>query len=187
MSSDETRDHEITGVGQLIGTSSYPTCGVSGTCATLGGATSYADTDSRPVPHSEGRAVVVLGAYSRSGRWRVNRLIRPSHPFLATSGKTSRLIAQQASRPVVIPRTAVDTPEQSSTEGWSALNYDTFAPEVFERTWQEIADACERGLRSPGYPASERPLLYDLLGAARECARPGAGQHLELASQRRAA
>lgn len=43
---------------------------------------------------------------------------------------------------------------------------------AFVRTWEAVARACEQGLADPAYPDERRAGLYDLLGAARECAEP---------------
>jgi hypothetical protein len=53
--------------------------------------------------------------------------------------------------------------------------------EAFAHTWRAIAQACERGLTDPAYPTDRRPALYELLGAARECAEPGALQRVRRA------
>lgn len=43
---------------------------------------------------------------------------------------------------------------------------------AFAELWQAIARACEHGLANEAYPDDRRPALYELLGAARECAEP---------------
>lgn len=50
----------------------------------------------------------------------------------------------------------------------------TVEADAYRHVWKAIVRACEDGLSDPRYPADRRYALYDLLGAARECAEPDA-------------
>lgn len=64
---------------------------------------------------------------------------------------------------------------------WSPAEVHQLHPaevEAFISAWRAIGQACEHALSDPRYPSEGRAELYEILGAARECAQPHALQHL---------
>lgn len=63
---------------------------------------------------------------------------------------------------------------------------ETLELAAFVLTWTRIARACERGLSDPSYPADRRRVLYEMLGAARDCAEPAGLQRVRALAHQRA-